>query len=278
MLAIAGGMNAVPFAGSAGSLSRPARHWLEVLTRWGFVANALVYFIVGTLALRWALGAGGELTDPEGAFRALGRTSFGRTVIIALIPGFFSYAIWRMVAAVFDGDGDGNTWTGWFSRAFGILKGLLYAGLGLTAVRLAFGSSGSGSSWVTGVLRDESGRAILFLVASGFLAFACYEIYRALQAQLSRALRLSIGDTRVRRWVIGISRFGIGARGLVIGAFAVLLFKAAAAGRPRIPAAPQSIRMLGGVHPALYLVAAAGIISYGIYLVVLARYRRIETS
>ena len=278
MLADARRMDALPFPRSADSLRQPARHWLEVFTRWGFVANAVVYFIVGTLALRWALGAGGELTDPEGAFRTLGRTPFGRPGIIALIPGFFSYAIWRVVAAVFDGDRDGRTWAGWFGRAFGILKGVLYAALGMTAVRLAFGTGGGGSNWTAGVLRGGSGRAIMFVVAGGLLAFACYEIYRALQAQLSRGLHLAIDDARVRRWVIGVSRFGIGARGLVIGAFAVLLFKAAAAGRSQIPAAQQAIRMLGGVHPVLYIIAAVGIIAYGIYLVVLARYRRIEAG
>ncbi len=278
MLADARPMNAIPFPRSAESLRQPARHWLEVLTRWGFVANAIVYLIVGTLALRWALGAGGELTDPEGAFRALGRTAFGRPVMIALIPGFFSYALWRILAAVFDGEGDGRTWAGWFSRAFGVLKGLLYAGLGMTAVRLAFGTGRGESGWIAGILRGDGGRAIMFIVASGLLAFACYEVYRALQAQLSRGLHLQIGDPQVRRWVIAISRFGIGARGVVIGAFAVLLFKAAAAGRSQLPAAPQSIRMLGDVHPALYILAAVGIISYGIYLIVLARYRRLGTS
>jgi hypothetical protein len=34
----------------------PARGWLELLARWGFIANGIVYLIVGALALRWALG------------------------------------------------------------------------------------------------------------------------------------------------------------------------------------------------------------------------------
>ena len=50
-------MDALPLP-SARSLAHPARKWLEVFTRWGFIANGIVYLIIGVLAVRWALGAG----------------------------------------------------------------------------------------------------------------------------------------------------------------------------------------------------------------------------
>lgn len=270
-------MDAIPFNETARTVGRPARRWLELLTRWGFIANAIVYIIVGVLAVRWALGAGGQLTDPEGAFRELQRQPFGTPLLVALIPGFFSYALWRMLAAFFDGDRDGRTWGGLFSRAFGVLKGLLYAALGMTAVRLAFAKGTRDSRWIERILGSSAGPIVLYLVAASLLAFACFEIYRALHARLSQGLQLYGVSARARAWIVAVSRFGIGARGVVIGAFAVLLFRYAAAGRAHVPAAQQSIHVLGGIHPALYILAAAGIIAYGVYLVVLARYRRVET-
>ncbi len=271
-------MDAIPFNGTARAIGRPARRWLELLTRWGFIANAIVYIVVGALAVRWAMGAGGQLTDPEGAFRELQRQPFGTPLLIALIPGFFSYALWRVLAAFFDGDRDGRTWGGLFSRAFGVLKGLLYAALGMTAVRLAFSQGTRDLPWLRNILAGDSGPIVLFLVAAALLAFACFEMYRALHARLSQGLQLYGVGARAREWIVAVSRFGIGARGLVIGAFAVLLFRYAAAGQAHMPAAQQSIHVLGGIHPALYVLAAAGLIAYGVYLVVLARYRRVETA
>jgi len=271
-------MEAAPFNRSAESLAHPARRWLEVLTRWGFIANAVVYLIVGILAVRWAMGAGGELTNPAGAFRELREQPFGKPLLIALIPGFFSYALWRVLAAVFDGDRDGNSWGGLFNRAFGVLKGILYAAVGMTAVRLGFGTSTGAADSVAKVLRGDAGPIIMFIVAGALFAVAPFEIYRACQAKLSQGLQLYGTGARARDWIVGVSRFGIGARGMVIGAFAVLLFRYAAAGRPKVPAAQQSFRVLGDIHPVLYLLAGAGIIAYGIYLIVLAHYRRVKTT
>lgn len=267
---------AVPFRQSAARLTHPAKRWLEVLARWGFVANAVVYLIVGTLALKWGLGAGGRLTDPDGAFRALEREPFGKPLLITLIPGFFSYALWRFLAAVYDGDRDGSSAGGVLSRAFGVLKGVLYAGLGLSAWRLAAGSGDGHSGWVSGVLLGSAGRPLMFAVGAALLAFSAFEFYRALQSRLSQGLHLAVGSDGARRWIVGISRFGIGARALVIAAFAILLFRYAAAGRNSLPATQQSFHVLGQVHPALYIVAGTGIVAYGIYLIVLANYRRVE--
>ena len=269
---------AVPFRQSAVRLAHPARRWLEVLARWGFVANAVVYLIVGTLALKWGLGAGGRLTDADGAFRTLEREPFGRPLLITLIPGFFSYALWRFLPAFYDGDRDGSGPAGMFCRAFGVLKGLLYAGLGLSAWRLALGSGADRSGWFSDVLRGSAGRPLMFTAAAALLAFAAFEVYRAMQSRLSQGLHLAVGNDRARRWIVGISRFGIGARALVIAAFAILLFRYAADGRKTLPAAQQSFHMLGQVHPALYIVAGTGIVAYGIYLIVLAHYRRVDTG
>ena len=262
-------MDALPFP-SGRTLAHPARKWLEIFTRWGFIANGIVYLIIGVLAVRWAMGAGGDLIDPEGAFREIQRKSFGRPLLIALIPGFFSYAAWRILAAIYDSERCGASWSGLFERAFGVLKGILYAGLGMTAVRLAFHTSAGETHWVPGP-------TILLVVALGLLGFACSEIYRAYRAQLSQRLQLYAASPAAREWIVKISRFGIGARGLVIGAFAILLLRSAAAGRSHVPAAQQSLHFLGSVHPIFYMLGGAGIVAYGIYLLVLARYRRIDT-
>src|SRR5512143_1892314 len=164
-------------------LLQPARNWLEWLARWGFIANAVVYLVIGALAMQWALGEGGRITDPGGAFMSIRKATGGNGLLIALSIGFLSYALWRVLAAVFDGDGDGSSASGIANRVFSVIKGCAYAALGIDAIHLALGSSGGASSWSGRVLASSAGPALVLAVGLAVFAFACYEMYRAYSAQ-----------------------------------------------------------------------------------------------
>jgi hypothetical protein len=264
-------------ARSSLDVPHPARGWLELLTRWGFIANAIVYLIVGGLALRWALGEGGRITDPEGAFHTIQRES-GNAFLIALIPGFFSYALWRVLAAIYDADGDGNGVGGIACRGFGLIKAGLYAALGMDAVRLAFGRSNGSERWATKLASSTAGPSIMFAVGAGLFLFACYELYRAYNARLSQGLRLHHISSRARLWIVGISRFGIAARALVIGAFGWLVIRAVTSGHAaRTPRPTETLHIAAQSQPLLYVLIGAGLMAYGAYLIVLSQYRTVET-
>jgi hypothetical protein len=203
----------------------------------------------------------------------------GNGLLIALSIGFLSYALWRVLAAVFDGDGDGSSASGVANRVFSVIKGCAYAALGIDAIHLALGSSGGGSSWSGRVLASAVGPALVLAVGAAVFAFACYEMYRAYSAQLSKGLRLYELGSRARAWVVGMSRFGIAARALVIGAFGVLMVRAVLDGHHmRTPRTTESIRVAGQSEPLLYLLIGAGLVAYGIYLVVLSKYRQVRVG
>ena len=263
------------FASAAANLARPAGRWIERFARWGFVANAVVYLIVGTLAVRWALGEGGRITDPEGALMAIRRGAGGKALLIALVPGFFSYTLWRILAAIFDGDDDGNDAAGIAGRVFGVIKAGAYAALGLTALRIALGQRVGGSDWTDALL---SSPPIAGILSCAILVFACYEMYRAWSSKLSDGLRLGDLHAVARRCVVGISRFGIAARATVIGAFGFLMIRAALNGRPSNPATTTSIHAAANAEPLFYLLIGAGLIAYGLYLAVLSKYRKVRTA
>lgn len=263
---------------AAAQATRPA-HWLEYLARWGFVANAIVYLVVGGLAMRWALGEGGRITDPDGAFVAIRRATGGTSFLIFLAAGFFSYALWRVLAAVFDGDGNGSSFSGVANRIFGVIKGAAYTALGIDALQLARGTRTGGSAWPDALASNPVGRVSMFLIAGGILAFAAFEMYRAYGAKLSQGLRLHALGATARAWVVGIARFGIGARAVVIATFGVLLLGAAVSGRVSdAPGTTESIRKAGHSEPLLYLAIGAGLFAYGLYLVVLSRYRQVRAA
>lgn len=104
-------------------------------------------------------------------------------------------------------------------------------------------------------------------------------LYRAYGAKLSQGLRLDALGATARAWVVGIARFGIGARAVVIATFGVLLLGAAVSSRlSDAPGTTESIRKAGHSEPLLYLVIGAGLFAYGLYLVVLSKYRQVRAA
>src|SRR5687768_11590857 len=71
----------------------------EVLSRAGFVARGIVYGIIGVLALDVAVGHGGELTDQQGALRAVEEQRFGNVLLTILAVGLGGYSLWRLFRA-----------------------------------------------------------------------------------------------------------------------------------------------------------------------------------
>jgi hypothetical protein len=103
-------------------------------------------------------------------------------------------------------------------------------------------------------------------------------MYRAYRARLSTQLRLRGLSGPVREWIVGISRFGIAARALVIGAFGWLVIRAVMGGHAaRTPRPIETIHAAAQSVSLVYLLIGAGLIAYGAYLIVLARYRNLGT-
>jgi Domain of Unknown Function (DUF1206) len=50
----------------------------EWLSRSGFVARGLIYGIIGILAIKLAVGAGGTTTNQQGALKTIAHQPFGR--------------------------------------------------------------------------------------------------------------------------------------------------------------------------------------------------------
>jgi hypothetical protein len=88
--------------------ARKAGPWIEGLARIGYMAKGAVYVVIGFLALREALGIGGETTGPSSAFRSIGSQPFGSIVVALLATGLAGYAVWKLVQGVMDPDEKGS--------------------------------------------------------------------------------------------------------------------------------------------------------------------------
>ena len=107
------------------------------LARLGFVSKALIYAVVGGLAVAAAAKAGGRVTDTSGALRFILRQPYGQALLIALAIGLFGYSLWRVLDAYYDPDRHGTSVGGLVVRVGHAIRGAVYGVLGIEAFRLA---------------------------------------------------------------------------------------------------------------------------------------------
>jgi hypothetical protein len=265
----------------------PAAPWIERLARVGFAAKALLYGIVGVLAFRAAFSSGGATIGSRGALASLVRQPYGALVLIVIAAGLFGYAAWRLAEALIDPEQRGTNLKGLGVRLGYAGRGVIHAWLGIQAVRLALGAGGrsSGSDgteqWTARVLDAPLGSWLVIAAGLTVIGYGLYQLYRAWVAKLSKQLNLSRLSSETGSWLIKVSRFGLGARGVVFGVIGTYLVRAGIAHNANKAADTGEALSAIGQQPLgnwLLGIVAVGLVAYGAYEVVQARYRVIRPA
>jgi hypothetical protein len=253
----------------------------EWLARSGFVARGLIYGIIGILAIKLALGAGGTTTNQQGALKAIAHQPFGKVLLILAAIGLGGYALWRLLHALLGHGPEASDST--FERIDALGSGIGYAGLCMIAVEIVLSSASSGGSGNTqqttaGVLGWPAGTWLVGIAGAVLIGIGLYQGYRALSKDFLKDSKTEQMSPRVRNWIEWIGSFGHLARMVVSGMVGVFLIKAA------IDYNPNSAVGLDGAlakiahasyGPFLLGIVAAGLIAFGVYSLSDARYRRI---
>jgi hypothetical protein len=263
---------------------RDVAPWIEIQARNGYLAKAVLYGTIGLLAARAALGqSGGRATDTRGALRAVLEAPFGSELLLIIAGGLAGYALWRLVEAITDPEGRGHGAKALALRAGNAARGLAHGALALAALRLGLGHGDGGSrgpdGWTARVFALPAGEALVWLAAAAVAGYGAYQLYRAWRAKLGRHLALTRVSARTGSVLVGVCRFGLAARGAVFLLIGFLLGRAAARHDPH---------QAGGVRESLLTLAwigrwalgavALGLIAYGVFQLVEARYRRIDVA
>ncbi len=265
---------------------RAAAHpWVEKLARFGYAAKGIVYAIVGLLAAQAAFGTGGRTTDARGALQTIVTQPFGQFLLALVAIGLLGYALWRFVQAFADPEHKGSDAKGIFQRIGSAISGFIYAGLALSAVQIIAGSGGGGGNstkdWTARLMSQPFGRWLVGIVGALTIGFGFYQLYKAFSRKFRRKLKLHEMSHSEEKWATRLGIFGLAARGIVFGITGIFLMQAAR------QSDPNQARGLGGAlaaleqqpyGPWLLGIVALGLIAYGIYMGVLARYGRIVTA
>lgn len=267
------------------------RGWYSWLARIGLVAKAVSFIIVGVLAIELALGHGGKATSRQGALATIADESFGKVLLVLLAFGFAAYAIWRFVQAFAEREDDENEAKGeakkWGKRVGYVGRGLIYAGLAVTTVKLLTNSGGGESqneqarkSTAT-VFEWPAGRWLVGLVGLAIMGAGLWNLYRGLTRKFEERWRSGEMSETERRWGGRIGVAGHLARAVVFGVIGLFITKAAVEYDPK-----ESIGLDGALQklvntdygPYLLGLTAVGLICYGLFCLVDARYRDVSVG
>ncbi|MFI1100793.1 DUF1206 domain-containing protein [Streptomyces melanogenes] len=267
--------------GTAGSVGRSTEE--ETLTaagRAGFVARGVVYVLIGALAMRIALGSGGQSADREGALHQVAAQPFGKVMLWALVVGFGCMALWRGSRAVRSKGPERKA----ASRLLDGGRAVFYASVCWGTAEFAAGggqgSSGNAKSqdWTATVLKLSYGQVLVGAAGCLLIGIGAVLAIRAAMRKFLRRLDLGAMSHRTRQVVTGLGVGGGVARGLVFAAAGIFILSAAVRfDANEAKGVDATLRSFAHTPagPWLLVAVAVGLILFGVFSFASARWRRL---
>jgi hypothetical protein len=237
------------------------------LARLGFLVRGLLYIVIGLLVI-----GTGRTEDLTGAMEYLGHGS-GRWLLIVMIAGMTGYGLWRVSDTAFGMDSGRHYPKAWRRRIAAAGSGAIYLFLAWKSLRiLVNGNAGGGGTHENAAttLHLPAGPWMLGAAAAVLAGAGVVQLYKAGSCSFLEHL-----DDRARqplaKW---LGRIGYAARGVIFLTVAWLLARSAldrnAAGAGGLE---QALDALSG---PLEHAVAAGLMLFGLYSIVEARFRSIH--
>jgi hypothetical protein len=256
--------------------------WFEWLARAGLVARGVIYAIVAVLAIKLALGDGGEATNQQGALKTIAGQPFGKALLVLMAIGLVGYALWKLIRAAI-GHGPESGEDSKLERAGNVASGLIYGGLAITAVQIIAGSGGGkgkgGADQATGGVLDWPAGPVI--VAIGGLVLIGVAIYQAYEGAAKKFLEKSKTEQmseKVRQAFTRLGMAGYLARAVVFAMIGYGLVKAALDyDADKAVGLDGALAKLGQASygPVLLGIVAAGLLAFAAYSVADSRYRKV---
>lgn len=249
---------------------------LMAAARVGYAVNGLLHILIGGIALGVAFGSNGE-ADQGGALAAVAAAPFGAALLWVLVVGLWGLGLFQVLEAVIIRGSDTEAWAG---RAKEGGKGVAYLAIGATAFTYARGggsdSSARSQSLTAQLLASPGGVALVLVLAAGVIAIGVYFIVKGAKKRFLSDITPPPPPAGRATTVLGA--VGYAAKGvaiMVVGIlFAVAAFSSDATEASGLDGALGALAALPfGV--VILCAIALGLIAYGVYCFVRARYARL---
>ncbi len=272
--------------------SRSGRETVS-LTRWerwvghaGYVAEGVLYLLVGFFALLAALGHQ-QPNGSKGALAKLGGTALGDALLAALALGLTAFVLWQLVLAIVDPEhrAERRNFRRRMVRLGYFLNGVFHTVFVGDAVWSILGLSRADNEkqsqvrWTARAFALPVGRHIVLVTGAGIVIFGLWQFYRAVTRDKNK--RVDLSHTRFRLAISALGAYGLAARGSLFCLLGGYMINAAWRHDPRysggvagalsgLKQQPYGEWLLGAV--------AVGLLCYGLYQIVKEPYRELGRS
>ena len=252
----------------------------------GWAAKGVVYVALAWLVLQLARGAASGETNTTGALQLVDASTGGSLALYVLAVGLLAYAVGRILEVTTLATSEMDT----KDKVQAVVVSLIYLALAVTAFTLAGkagnggggGGGGGGEQRGAAVLLDlPAGRVLVGLLGLGGLALGAYSAHKGVTQAFLPTLRTGEMSAAVRTWA---TRLGVAAyltRGVIFALVGWFLIQAAITYD-----AAEAVGLDGALHrvaaaswgKALLYAIALGLLAYGLFCWLEARYRRVGVS
>jgi hypothetical protein len=259
--------------------------WVERLARWGYVVRGVLYGVVGLLALQVALNHGGATTDKNGAIGTIAAQPFGKLLLVLVVVGLVGYALWGFIRAILDPLHRGTDAKGIAQRIGYAVSGLSYGSLVIPTMNFLLGTGQSGQGQSGGsqeisakLLSLPFGPWLVGLLGLIAVGGGLGQIAQAWTAGFAKDFKTGEMSADEQKWATRIGQFGLGARGVVFAMLGFFLVESALTTDPKkaqgLDGALQTLAQQPH-GPWLLGIVALGLIAFGVYSVLSARWIKV---
>ncbi|QZD88331.1 DUF1206 domain-containing protein [Qipengyuania psychrotolerans] len=244
------------------------------LVRIGYFSRAILYFVLGLIALT---SASKIAEGTNGIFKAIEEYPAGTFILWIMVVGLLAYALFRFCSLLFDIENNGSDAKGWGKRIGHAGSGIAHLALAYSAYKFASsegsgdgGSGGSGAQEAaSGVLSFEFGGVVLGLLGIALFIAAFHQAKKGLTGSFMN--RISGQAPDFTRWLGGA---GFLARAVVYIVIGWSLFQAGfmSGGADQIKTLGDAVSSLAG-EGFIFTLTAIGLMLFGLFSLILARYR-----
>ena len=251
----------------------------RALARAGLAARGILYVLLGWVAILVALGQTSRQADQQGALQLLAGEPYGLVSLWLLGIGFAGYALWRLSEAAFGVTGAGN---GAGPRLKSLVRALIYAGFAYLTFQIIAGTAGNSAKkqqdLTAKVMHHPGGQVLVGIVGAIIVAVGVALVLEGLRRKFLKHLQTSQMSPQTRRVVERLGTIGTAARGVVFALAGVLVIDAAITYKPAKAGGIDQALLTLRDQPfgqVLLILAALGLIIFGIYGLCEARWRTV---
>ncbi|MDG6079562.1 DUF1206 domain-containing protein [Erythrobacter litoralis] len=244
------------------------------LVRVGYFSRAILYFVLGLIALT---SADRIAEGTNGIFRAIEDYPAGIVILWLMVVGLAAYALFRFASLFFDIENNGSDAKGWAKRLGHGGSGIAHLALAYSAFQFANsdggsssgGSGGGAQQAASGILSFELGGIVLGLLGIAFFGAAISQAKKGITGSFMN--RISGNAPDGTRW-LGFA--GYLARAVVYVVIGWSLIRAGfmSGGSDQIRTLGDAVASLAG-EGFIFTLTAIGLMLFGVFSLVLARYR-----